>query len=87
MFHSGIAHVEPVPYRVWYNANEDRKASVHGSCPWFDGSGEANWKKIECGFTLKVEHKDGSITYGLGRKPYANEAEANEAADKINGRK
>jgi hypothetical protein len=86
MFHSGIAKVTPAPYRVWYNANEDRKASIHGSCPWFDGSGEKNWTKIECGFTLKVEHKDGSVTYGLGRPPFASIEEANAAADRINAR-
>ena len=87
MFHSGIAKVTPIAHRVWFNASANRTASIFGSCPWFDGSGEENWEKIEKGFTLEVEHKDGSITYGLGRKPYATEAEATEAADKINGRK
>lgn len=86
MFHSGIANVEPIPYRVWYNANENRKASIHGACPWFDGSGEENWECINDGFTLKVEHKDGSITYGLGRKPFDTEAEAAEFAARINER-
>lgn len=87
MFHSGIAHVEPVEHFVWFNENADRTASLFGSCPWFDGSGEENWAKVSKGYTLKVTHKDGSTTYGLGRKPFATEAEANAAANKINERK
>ena len=84
MFHSAIEKVTPIPYRVWFNASANRKASIHGSCPWFDGSGEENWEMIDDGFTLHVEHRDGSVTYGLGRKPFATEEEANVFADGIN---
>ena len=86
MFHSGIAHVTPVEHFVWFNANANRTASLFGSCPWFDGSGEKNWAKVSKGYTLKVTHKDGSITYGLGRKPFATEAEAAEFAERINNK-
>jgi hypothetical protein len=84
MFHSGIKKVTPIPHRVWFNASANRTASIFGSCPWFDGSGEENWEKIEKGYTLHVEHKDGSVTYGLGRKPFETLAEADAFAAKVN---
>lgn len=87
MFHSGIAVLEPVDYFVWYNAKQNRKASIFGACPWFDGSGEENWQKLACGYTLKVTHRDGSTTYGLGRKPFETFAEAVEFIDAYDKRK
>jgi hypothetical protein len=86
MFHSAIAKVEPVEYVFWFNAKANRKASLFGACPWFDGSGEENWERKSEGYTLRVEHKDGSVTYGLGRPPFATIGEAVEFADKINAR-
>lgn len=86
MFHSAIAHVEPVEHFVWFNASAGRTASIFGACPWFDGSGEENWEKVARGYTLRVEHKDGSVTYGLGRVPFDTFEAAAEFAAKINSR-
>lgn len=86
MFHSGIERLDVVEYLFWYNANENRKASLYGACPWFDGSGEENWERVQEGYTLKVTHKDGSTTYGLGRPPFKTLGEAVKFVDAYNAR-
>jgi hypothetical protein len=86
MFHSPIARVTPCAYRVYYNAREDRRASIHGSLPWLGGGNKADWEMQDAGFTLHVEHKDGSVTYGLGRPPFATAEEAEEFASRVNER-
>jgi hypothetical protein len=86
MFHSPIAKVTPCDYRVYYNAKEDRKVSMHGSLPWLGGGCEADWELIHDGYTLHVEHKDGSVTYGLGRPPFPTMTDAAAFADKCNER-
>lgn len=83
MFHSAIQHVSQVPYFVWYSPSQDRTVSIHGALPWF-GSDRGDWQKVQRGWTLEVEHRDGSVTYGLGRKPFDSEESAAGFAMKIN---
>ena len=87
MFHSAIAKLTPHPHVVWYNAKQDRKASIYGACPWFDGTSEDDWEKVESGWTFKVDHKDGSVTYGLGRPVMETREEADAYVEAFNARK
>ena len=86
MFHSGIANVKPEEHFVWINKINGRKVSKFGSLPWLGGGNSEDWEMISEGYTLKVTHKDGSTTYGLGRKPFTTFDDAKAFADNCNER-
>ena len=83
MFHSPIFHVSQVPYYVWFSPSQNRTVSIYGALPWI-GPDRGDWEKVQRGWILEVEHKDGSVTYGLGRKPFDSEEAAAGFAMKIN---
>jgi hypothetical protein len=85
MFHSAIQHVTVVPYTFWHNTETGRNASIFGALPWI-GEQPKEWIEKTEGYTYQVEHKDGSFTYGLGRRPAKTENEAIALAMSINAK-
>lgn len=66
----------PIPARR-YRHTSGRTASIYGSAPWLSEAERAAWTVEVVGWT--VAHPDG--TNGLGRVPFATEAEAQAWCD------
>lgn len=65
-------NAEIIPARRWRNTKTKATASVYGAVPWFTEAAKADWEIESTGFTIKWP--DGTV--GLGRPPFATEAEA-----------
>lgn len=64
---------EVIPSVRWFHKPTGRTASVYGSCPWFDGTAEADWERQVTGFTVRDNRRN---TVGIGRKPWETREEA-----------
>lgn len=69
-----------IPYRVWLR-NDGRRASIYGSLPWASDADKANWSLATEGYTVRDNKRN---TTGLGKPPYATQAEAEAAARALN---
>lgn len=63
---------EIVPYRRWRHA-DGRTASVHGAVPWTRPADKPLWAVEQAGYTI---YDNQHNTYGLGRPPFATQADA-----------
>ena len=71
-----------IPSRA-YRHTSGMFASLHGATPWTSEAGRADWTLATRGWTVRNE-RDGTV--GIGRVPWASEAEAQAWADAANAR-
>lgn len=68
-----MANYEVVSSSRWVNKVNGRTASTHGAVPYTSEAEKADWEVRFCGYTIYNRREN---TFGIGRAPFATEAEA-----------